>query len=216
MSYIQLVLGVAAILLSSMVFAEAEAEEKGIQYLQKEWAISNYELSGDAQKESFENLISEADHKLLAYPQSAELYIWRGIIKSTYAGVKGGLGALKYAKSAKFDLEKALDIDATALQGSAYTSLGTLYFNVPGWPIGFGDDEKAEELLKKALEINPNGIDPNYFYGQFLIGEKRYSEAKSYMTKALQAKPRTGRSLADAERREEIGVALSYIRKSLE
>ena len=36
-------------------------------------------------------------------------------------------------------------------RGSAYTSLGTLYFKVPGWPVGFGDEEKAEELLRKAL-----------------------------------------------------------------
>jgi hypothetical protein len=56
-------------------------------------------------------------------------------------------------------------IDPRALQGSAYTSLGSLYYQVPGWPIGFGDDKRAEAMLLKALEINPDGIDPNYFYG---------------------------------------------------
>ena len=30
--------------------------------------------------------------------------------------------------------------------------------------------------LKKALSINPNGIDPNYFYGDFLIGEGQFAE----------------------------------------
>ena len=75
-----------------------------------------------------------------------------------------GLGAFNYAKASKKDLEKALSIDPDALSGSAYTSLGTLYFNVPGWPIGFGDDEKAEQLLKSP-DGKPIGIDSNYFMG---------------------------------------------------
>jgi len=170
---------------------------------------------GGSQKVGFAALVAQADQKVAAHPQSAELYIWRGIIKSTYAGVKGGLGALKYAKAAKADLEKALELDAEALKGSAYTSLGTLYFNVPGWPVGFGDDDKAEQLLKKALSINPDGIDPNYFYGDYLRSEKRYAEAKFYMEKALQAKPRAGRELADEGRRKEIQKALLNIEKRL-
>jgi Tfp pilus assembly protein PilF len=50
---------------------------------------------------------------------------------------------------------------------------GALYYQVPGWPIGFGDKDKANELLKKALALNPDGIDPNYFYGDFLLKEKK-------------------------------------------
>lgn len=213
MKHIKPVLGIIALLLSSTVLAETERE--AVEYLQKEWAIDSYQLVGKAQKEGFETLIRQADHKVSAYPQAAELYIWRGIIESTYAGVKGGLGALKYAKSAKADLEKALELDAGALQGSAYTSLGTLYFNVPGWPIGFGDDDKAEELLKRALVINPDGIDPNYFYGDFLRSEKHYEEAKRYMEKALHANPRRGRTLADEGRRKEIKQALLDIENHL-
>ena len=47
------------------------------------------------------------------------------------------------------------------LDGSAYNSLGVLYYKVPGWPVGFGDKAKARELLQKALAINPKGIDAN-------------------------------------------------------
>ncbi|MDA1382172.1 hypothetical protein PCI56_27515 [Plesiomonas shigelloides subsp. oncorhynchi] len=52
-------------------------------------------------------------------------------------------------KEAKASLEKALKQNPNALDGSAYTSLGSLYYKVPGWPVGFGDDEQAERLLKK-------------------------------------------------------------------
>lgn len=38
-----------------------------------------------------------------------------------------------------------------------------------GWFIGFGDDEMVEKMFKKVLEINFDGIDFNYFYGDFLV-----------------------------------------------
>ena len=96
------------------------------------------------------------------------------------------------------------------------TSLGTLYFKVPGWPIGFGDTEKAEELLKHALEINPDGIDPNFFYGEFLLEEDRYAESVAVLSHALQAAPRPDRPLADAGRKAEIQDTLDKVRKHLE
>ncbi len=117
---------------------------------------------------------------------------------------QGGLGALGLVKEAKAKLEIALKQDPKALDGSAYTSLGSLYYQVPGWPVGFGDDEKAEQLLKQALAINPTGIDPNFFYGDFLLDQGRKAEAKGYLEKALNAPPRPGRELADQGRRIEI------------
>ena len=126
-----------------------------------------------------------------------------------------GGGKLPLAKESKADLEHALKIDPEALDGSAYTSLGTLYFNVPGWPIGFGNGKKAEELLLKALTINPNGIDSNYFFGDYLMQEKRYQEAKTYLLKAKNAQPRPNRPLADAGRQKEIAKALAIVNKKL-
>lgn len=182
-----------------------------VAYLQERWAEINYQLSGKTQTSAFEQLASEAEHFKSVYPEEAAIWIWSGIIKSTYAGAKGGLGALGLAKASKADLEQALRLDDSALQGSAYTSLGALYYSVPGWPIGFGDDEKAEELLLKALSLNPDGIDSNYFYGMFLIDEKRYDEARDYLERALAAAPRPGRELADSGRMTEIHQALASI-----
>ena len=163
----------------------------------------------------FTLVATEADAVVSRHPDNAAPLIWRGIIKSTYAGAKGGLGALSLAKSSKADLEAALAIDPQALDGSAYTSLGTLYCHVPGWPIGFGDDKKAEKLLLKALAINPDGIDSNYFYADYLIGKKRYQDARTYLLKAKTAAPRINRPLADAGRQKEISQALAVIEQKL-
>tara|TARA_R110002050_G_scaffold199108_2_gene333880 strand:+ start:593 stop:1249 length:657 start_codon:yes stop_codon:yes gene_type:complete len=186
-----------------------------ISTLQKRWAEVNYQMEGEAQSEAFASLATEADAVVSRHPDNAAPLIWRGIIKSTYAGAKGGLGALSLAKSSKADLEAALAIDPQALDGSAYTSLGTLYCHVPGWPIGFGDDKKAEKLLLKALAINPDGIDSNYFYADYLIGKKRYQDARTYLLRAKKAAPRINRPLADAGRQKEISQALAVIEQKL-
>lgn len=186
-----------------------------VSKLQTRWAQVNYQLQGDAQKQAFEQLVSEADSITRAYPEAAEAWIWNGIIKSSYAGARGGLGALGLVKDSRAALEKALTINPAAMQGSAYTSLGTLYFKVPGWPIAFGDDDKAEELLKKALAINPDGIDSNYFYAEYLEDKGDYAEAKKYLLKAQQASPRPSRPVADAGRQKQIAQRLASIDKQL-
>ncbi|OUS17185.1 hypothetical protein A9Q88_04985 [Gammaproteobacteria bacterium 50_400_T64] len=185
-----------------------------ISSLQSRWAIANYELKGDKQLKAFEQLISDVEAATNEQVNEAGIWVWSGIIKSTFAGVKGGLGALKFANAAKVDLDQAISIDGNVLQGSAYTSLGTLYYQVPGWPIGFGDGDKAEGLLKKAIAINPDGIDSNYFYAQYLLSEKHYSKAEQHLLIAQNAAPRLQRPLADKGRQAEIAVLLAEARKN--
>jgi len=198
--------------LSGSALADLDAD---ILQLQQRWAEVNYQLEGKTRLTAFEALVGAANNVTAQYPDEAAAWIWSGIIKSTYAGAKGGLGALKIAKQSKADLEKAMKLDDEALQGSAYTSLGTLYFSVPGWPVGFGDDEKAEELLQHALQVNPDGIDSNYFYGDFLMRQKRYEEARNHFVKAQAAAPRPNRQVADAGRQKEIEKALQEVAKHL-
>ncbi len=197
---------------SGLAHANAMGE---VAKLQSRWAQVNYQLQGDAQAEAFAQLVTLADSVTQSYPDAAEAWIWNGIIKSSYAGARGGLGALGLVKDSRTALEKALKINPDAMQGSAYTSLGTLYFKVPGWPIAFGDDDKAEELLKKALQINPDGIDSNYFYAEYLEDKGDYENAKKYLLKAQQAAPRVSRPVADAGRHKQITRLLASIDRQL-
>lgn len=193
----------------------SEGVDQWLSNMQRQWAVNQYELTGTEQVDAFQALMSTAEEAVKTFPDAAELWVWKGIINSSYAGVDGGLGALKFAKTAKSDLEQAMALDETVLDGSAFTSLGALYYKVPGWPIGFGDDDKAETLLKKALTMNPDGIDSNYFYGDYLLSKKRYQQAMAYLEKAAQAAPRPGRELADDARHKEITAAISQVQKHI-
>jgi tetratricopeptide (TPR) repeat protein len=205
-------LTVAALITSSNVIAGALDD---VAQLQKGWEEANYSLKDKAQISAFETLIQQADKAVIANTDSVEVLIWQGVIKASYAGVKGGLGALSLAKSAKADFEKALKMDETALQGSSYTNLGVLYYKVPGWPIGFGDDDKAKLFLDKALAIDSEGIENNYFYADYLIDQHQYAQAEAYLLKAQHAPARSNRALADKSRQMEISEALQNIKLQL-
>ena len=197
-------------------FALSDNGQAQLHQLQTRRAEINYQTPEKPREAAFATLVTQADAALASEPKAAELLIWRGIILSTQAGAKGGLGALGLVKQAKASLEQALAIDPKALAGSAYTSLGSLYYQVPGWPIGFGDDEQAEKMLEQALAINPDGLDPNYFYGDFLQRQKRYEQARAALEKALAAKDRPGRELADQGRRAEATALLQQVTGKLQ
>ncbi|KIF61706.1 tetratricopeptide repeat protein [Pseudomonas fluorescens] len=202
--------------LSQSVWALDAADQQRLNSIQQSWAHIQYETPEKQRAAAFEQLAVQATHFATERPAVAEAWIWKGIVTSSWAGAEGGLGALGKAKDAKADLEKSLTLDPKALQGSAYTSLAALYDRVPGWPIGFGDSDKAEQLLKQALQLNPDGIDSLYFWGDHLYRQKRYAEARAALQKALQAAPRPGRESADAGRRKEIAALLVDVNKKLD
>ena len=198
--------------LNTVVYADMNSD---ILNIQQQWARANYDTPGDAQEQVFEELVSDARKLTDQWQGKAEPLVWLAISLSTDAGVNGGLSALGKVKEARKHLEVAKKIDATVLEGSVYTSLGSLYYQVPGWPIGFGDDDKAEAYLRKALAINPMGIDPNYFYGDFQLEEGNYEVAAEYLTQASKAPARPQRPLADKGRQAEIAKKLEEVRKKL-
>lgn len=210
----KLLAGLLTLACFSPLLSIAAPVDDAVVELQRDWEVIRYQAPAAERAKRFEALVEKAHQVSASYPGRSEPLVWEGIIVSSYAGEKGGLGALGLVKQAKALYEQAITIDGKVLDGSAYGSLGVLYYKVPGWPIAFGSKAKAEEMLKKALALNPAGIDPNFFYGEFLIENDRTAEGISHLERALQAAPRTGRPLADAGRREEIRALLAKVKGS--
>ncbi|MBS0430170.1 MAG: hypothetical protein JSR41_23030 [Proteobacteria bacterium] len=186
--------------------------DDAVAELQHDWEVIRYQAPAAEREKRFEALSAKAHKVSESFPGRAEPLVWEGIIVSSVAGEKGGLGALGLVKQAKALYESAIAINGDALDGSAYNSLGVLYYKVPGWPVGFGDKAKAKELLQKALALNPKGIDPNFFYGEYLVEIKQPDQAVAYLDKALQAPARPGRQIADTGRKEEARALLEKIK----
>ena len=200
------------ILFASNAFAGMDED---VFQLQKSWEKLKYQTPVAQQEKGFEDLLTQSQKVTGQYPGHAEPLIWEGIIEGTFAGVRNGisgqLAALSLVKNAKKSFDEAIKINPNALHGSAYTSLGSLYYQVPPWPIAFGDNDKAKELLLKGLELSPDGIDANYFYGDYLFKRGDLAKAEQVLKKALQAPPREGREGADEGRKKEINELLKKI-----
>jgi tetratricopeptide (TPR) repeat protein len=212
-------IGVAALAATLQVAISMAGEpdfDSELLAIAQAWDHANFEIPDATDKrDAFEVLSMRAAAFAQRHPGRAEPLVWEGIVLSSYAGAKGGLGALSLAKGAREHLLAALKISPEALGGSAYTSLGVLYYKVPGFPLGFGNHGKAREYLSKALALNPNGMDPNFFYGELLFEEGDYQQSLQYLQKAQAAAPRSQRQVADDGRRKEIAALMARVRAKL-
>ncbi len=203
-------------LLAAMMLSPAWAGlDDSIVRLQSEWEQIKYRQPADRQEKAYEALTREASAVRSENPDRSEADIWYAIAMASHAGAKGGLGALSLVKEARTVLEQLLTRNPNALDGSAYVTLASLYCQVPGWPIGFGDKDKGRDLLGKALVINPQGIDPHFFMGDCHYRAGDYEKARASLETALKAPARPNRPLADEGRRKEVEALLVKVREKL-
>jgi tetratricopeptide (TPR) repeat protein len=197
--------------LTAATSAVAEDMESTLAAFRHDWAKVYYQTPEDRQEELFPPLAARIDAIAAQYPDAAEPLIWKAIVFSSYAKAKGGLGALDLAETARDAALEAAKRDERALDAGAYTALGALYYKVPGWPIGFGNDSKAKDYLDRALAIAPDAVDVNYFYGDFMLEQGDKAKARSFLQKALQAPPRPDRADEDGGRKREIEADLAKL-----
>ena len=186
-----------------------------VSELRAAWDDANFVLQGDDQKRALLELVELCPAILKKLDGNQSALTWCGIVNSSYAGRASALSAMKYAKAARAGLEAALELPQSEMTGIASTSLGALYFKVPGWPIGFGDEDKARELLEAGLQANPEDLDANFFMADFLIEEDELEAAQTFLEKAAQAPIQSGREKAYEGRQKEIVLMRADIEKGL-
>lgn len=201
------------VFLGLSITASAQAYENELGKLQTEWAIAKYQTPKNKQIPDFEKLIHKAEILNQKYPHQPSIMVWYATILSSYASLKGGISVLPKVKKARALLEEAIHLNNQVENGFAQGVLGALYARVPGWPIAFGSKEKARSHLQMAIQINPQGIDSNYYYGDFLVDVGEYQEAKQHLEIAHRASVRPNYEIQDKGRKEEIAISLAKLRR---
>ena len=187
----------------------AESLSSAVQAIETEWASIYYKLPKIKQEAAFDALLSKSQQLAEQFPGSGEPLFWQALVMATNAELQDGFTALKAIHKSRELLQAAIKIDPNTANGSAYVTLGTLYYMAPSWPIAFGDDKEAEKMFQAALKANPNGIDVNYFYGDFLLATNNQKAAQEYFKRALSAPARKKQFFADSMLKEEAKLALS-------
>ncbi|MFO1239323.1 MAG: tetratricopeptide repeat protein [Sphingomonadaceae bacterium] len=203
----------SALAFGSAVQASSDPQmDAQVQHINDEWARIKYQVRGkSAQYAQLAALQKQASAVAAKYPGKAEPLLWLGIVTSEEASVAGMFEQLGLAKSARATLQRAYAIDPHASHGGVAMSLGVLYYKVPGWPVAFGDTGKAKGFLQASLAADPNGLDANWFYGDYLYAQGQKAAAKTFLQKALRAPADPDRSIWDSGRRGEVRSLLAKI-----
>jgi TolA-binding protein len=186
--------------------ADNSALNGEILRLSLDWEHVKFQVDNkDEQEKQMAVLAQHAADISQRYQGRLEAIIWDGIITSEQASMASENGspikALGLAKSARDILENVEKIDPVAVDAGAPTSLGVLYYRVPGFPLGFGDKSMARHYLQEAIKNAPNGLDANYFYGDFLYEQHEYPEAVKVLKRALTLPAHPERPIWDQSRR---------------
>jgi tetratricopeptide (TPR) repeat protein len=208
---------VFALCMACLVLSTAAyAGDDGALAIENRWAEIRYVLKDkQARLDSARELVPQSKAFLEQHANSPAALTWHALAILLEAEIRGDISALGIAKEAKALLEQAAKNDAAPEDVNIHTTLGALYNEVPGWPIGFGDDAKARTEFAKALAIEPDGMEANYFYGDYLVQKGKYRDALPYLEKALAVPPRPGHERADSGRHGEVEEALALARKKL-
>lgn len=197
------------LILANTAYGASLPEE--LNKIESAWAINHYLTATENQGPTYQELIARSITLQHEHPNAPEGKIWQAILLASNAANESPLTALNSINQAKGILEDVIKTNPTSMDGAALVTLGTLYYMTPGWPLSFGDKNKAEKLLKQALEINPAGIDTNYFYADLLINNERLESAAHYLKLALKAPVRPNQMLADTMLQQQALSALNKI-----
>ncbi|MGZ8213868.1 MAG: tetratricopeptide repeat protein [Methylosarcina sp.] len=205
---------VAFLVLSAQCVADSLMSS--IQHIESEWASIYYQSPEQKKGDAYRRLLDKTISLSKQFPSNPEPLFWQAVIKATYADHQDAISALNAIKEARDLLLTVIRMNPKTMDGSAYVTLGTIYYMVPKWPVAFGDNEKAQKMLETALKINPDGIDSNYYFGDFLLTIDRPAEALKYLAKAAQAPARKEQLFADnqlkAEAQNTLNKTLAHLK----
>jgi tetratricopeptide (TPR) repeat protein len=176
------------------------------------WATLEYQDTADphrlAKSTALEN---DAAAVAASHPTARALY-WQAEVLCLTADILHSTASLGKVKQARDLLEKAQKLDPKASEVLAF--LGTLYAQVPGWPLGYGNKAKAQTYLRQALDLSPDGIDANYFMADYLLQTGHADQAIPLFEKAQTAAEAAPSSAVIDGRRQDIAKDLAKARKS--
>jgi tetratricopeptide (TPR) repeat protein len=147
-----------------------------------------------------------AEKAITINPNDVAGYYWAALCMGNYALGLGVVKALSQGMEGKFRerLTHAQSLNAGYELGAAETAWGRFYDKLP-WPKR--DRKKAEEHLRKAIEMNPYALRARVFLASCYLDEDRTIEAKRLLDEVAAAQ--VGRYDAPEERRAQaLGAGL--------
>lgn len=114
-------------------------------------------------------------------PRSADAHLWYAANVGRWGQTHGVLRSLFLIPTLKQEIETILELDPKHPQGHGLA--GVFYLEVPA--LFGGSLEKAEEHLRKGLELDPHATNIRLDLAKLLIKRQRYDEARRELRRLL-------------------------------
>ena len=114
-------------------------------------------------------------------PKSHDAHLWYAINTARWGETKGVLRSLFLLPTIRQELEILLELDPRSVR--AHILAGNVLLEVPGF--AGGDRVKAEEHLKKALEIDPRFTNARVDLARVYIADARYADARRELQRVV-------------------------------
>jgi tetratricopeptide (TPR) repeat protein len=102
--------------------------------------------------ETFDRGVNFAQEAIDLNPDDSRAYFWKAACIGRWGQTKGILDSLFKAGDMRDLLITALEMDPEF--AAAYRVMGQLHFAVPGWPVSFGDKDKAVSFFRQSIAFS--------------------------------------------------------------
>jgi tetratricopeptide (TPR) repeat protein len=153
--------------------------------------------------------VEYAKAAIKANPSGVEGHYYSGIDRALQAATKIFVTAKFMVPGIRDAWKRAMQIDAAFDHGGPPRALGSLYAHAPPWPASIGDPELGVELLSQALKSAPDYPQNALMFGDALLADEKYEDAKQQYRKVLgaQAQPDDAHFLSKWKQKAQKGLA---------
>ena len=160
-----------------------------LDYLQSQWTIIKQMEPSHNKQSKLNNLTMTASQMVLNNPGNPNYLHWEAQVYLLQIENSNKFKSISYAKHARNSLLEAIKLSQGKLKGNIYSTLGYLYLVSPKLSLSLKSKSKEQYYLLKGLQLNPDGLQSNYYYALYLLNKGHGSEiAQEYLIKALNAK----------------------------
>ncbi|MBL0010427.1 MAG: hypothetical protein IPP22_04195 [Nitrosomonas sp.] len=145
-----------------------------------EFMIAQLEKDKNQRVQRFERCIAIADQSLALNANDVRGLFWKAVAMGKMAEDSGMVNALRMLRPMEKMLLKVVALDEKYENAGAHRALGRMYHKLPGFPVSFGNNQKALTHLKQAHELFPRDIMTRAFYAEVLYDEGRQAEARRH------------------------------------
>lgn len=145
-----------------------------------EFMIAQLERDKNRRVQLFERCIVIADRSLALNANDVRGLFWKAVAMGKMAEDSGMVNALRMLRPMEKMLLKVVALDEKYENAGAHRALGRMYHKLPGFPVSFGNNQKALTHLKQAHELFPRDVMTRAFYAEVLYDEGWQAEARRH------------------------------------